>query len=180
MEFQKIFKQRYVTFGNRGGKKLSTFSYITRSTQWRPRDYIQYIKICVSRALEQDKLYVTSEIVKEADDKFSEYLKQEIIDEVFSVIPQINETLSILSIIRKQTFNPSIFLDEYKKEVENGNIEDKGAENVLKIMFEYNIIGNQPSMKGQLVFKYIFKDAKFNLKENMCIHRGLFKALQIF
>lgn len=179
-EFNKIFKLKSISTGNRKSNKMSVFSYMARSTQWRPRDFIKYIKICVEETIKRNGNTVTIDIIKLADAKFSDYLKQEIIDEIFPVLPEINKILPIFSAIRKQSFNPSLFIEEYNKEVSKQAIQDIGAENVLGILFNYNIIGNIPSMKGQYLFKYAYADARFNLKENIVVHRGLYKALQIF
>ena len=59
-------------------------------------------------------------------------------------------------------------------------IQNRGAEKVLKILFEYSVIGNAPSIKNQSIYKYEKNNARFNFKEQIIIHRGLFKALQIF
>ncbi|MDE5592421.1 MAG: hypothetical protein K2I75_00545 [Clostridiales bacterium] len=179
-EFNKIFKVKSISTGNRKSNHMSVFSYMARSTQWRPRDFIKYIKICVEEARRRHLELVTSDIIKLADAKFSDYLKQEIIDEIFPVLPDIHKILPIFSAIRKQSFNPNIFIEEYNKEVSKNSIQDMGAENVLGILFNYNIIGNVPSMKGQNLFKYSYADARFNLRENIVLHRGLYKTLQIF
>jgi len=179
-EFNKIFKLKSISTGNRKSNKMSVFSYMARSTQWRPRDFIKYIKICVEETTRRNLNSVTIDVIKQADAKFSDYLKQEIIDEIFPVLPDINKILPIFSAIRKQSFNPCLFIEEYNKEVSKKAIQDMGAENVLGILFNYNIIGNMPSMKGQYLFKYAYADARFNLKENIVLHRGLYKALQIF
>ena len=68
--------------------------------------------------------------------------------------------------------------DERKKK---GVIQnDKNAEAILKILFEHSVIGNVPSINNQAIFKYEKNSAKFNFKENIIIHRGLYKVLQIF
>ena len=87
--------------------------YSTRSTHWRPRDYIHYISQCSKIALQKGNTNITSPIVKEADKEFSEYLKGEIIDEIFAVLPDINQILATLSQIRKQTFSPTTFIETY-------------------------------------------------------------------
>ncbi|MDE6200600.1 MAG: hypothetical protein K2M47_01795 [Clostridiales bacterium] len=179
-EFNKIFSVKSISTGNRKSNHMSVFSYMARSTQWRPRDFIKYIKICVEETRRRHLNYVTSDIIKLADSKFSDYLKQELIDEIFPVLPDIDKILPIFSAIRKQSFNPNIFIEEYHKEVSKNAIQDIGAENVLGILFNYNVIGNVPSMKGQYLFKFSYADARFNLKENIVLHRGLYKTLQIF
>ena len=107
-------------------------------------------------------------------------MKNEIIDEIYAVLPEYEEIFSILSLIRKQTFNPSEFVERYDQKVKDGVIVDRGAEKVLKLLFDYSVIGNDPSIKHQIIFKYEKESAKFNFKENIIVHRGLYKALQIF
>ena len=51
---------------------------------------------------------------------------------------------------------------------------------MLKILFDFSVIGNDPSIKHQAIFKYEKESAKFNFRENIIVHRGLYKALQIF
>ena len=123
---------------------------------------------------------VDPKIVREVDNEFSEYMKNEIIDEIYAVLPEYEEIFSILSLIRKQTFNPSEFVERYDQKVKDGVIVDRGAEKVLKLLFDYSVIGNDPSIKHQIIFKYEKESAKFNFKENIIVHRGLYKALQIF
>lgn len=177
MIWSKVFPHRYVIMGHQGHNRMATFDYITRSTHWRPRDYIHYITQCSKLALYKGNENIISPIVKEADKEFSEYLKGEIIDEIFAVLPNINQILSILSQIRKQTFSPVEFVQAY---VTTYSASEEEAQRILLQLFEHGIIGNQPSMKGQQIFKYQYPNALFNFNENIIIHRGLYKALQIF
>lgn len=64
--------------------------------------------------------------------------------------------------------------------VEEGQIPDRGAQAVLKLLFEFSVIGNVPAIKNQAIFKYEKDTARFNFRENIIVHRGLYKALQIF
>ncbi len=175
--WDKLFIHKYVHMGNRARNRMHTFDYITRSTQWRPRDYIHYITQCSKIALSKDLGVITAPIVREADREFSEYLKGEILDESFAVLPNIEEVLSVFSKIRKQTFAPSIFIQTY---VETFSASEDEAKMVLLQLFDHSVIGNQPSMKGQQIFKYQYPNALFNYNENIIIHRGLYKTLQIF
>ena len=118
--------------------------------------------------------------IKDADSPFSEYMRQEIIDEIYSVLPEYEEIFAILSTIRKQTFHPKEFVKIYDQKVSKGELKNRGAELVLKILFEFSIIGNVPSVRTRSIFKYENESARFNFKENIQVHRGLYKALQIF
>jgi hypothetical protein len=160
---------------------MDIYSYIERSTEMRPRDFIQYIKECVSLNEQKNQsLLISPWVVKDADDSFSEYLKNETIDEVFAVLPEIDEIFGLLSTIRKQSFTFEIFKKEYENLRKENPKLPKDMKYVLLTLFDSGVIGNLPSMKGQSIFKFSTKNARFNFKENMVIHRGLFKALQIF
>lgn len=159
---------------------MDIFSYIERSTEMRPRDFVQYIKECVSIAKEKSEYPISPKTVRSADDNFSEYLKGETIDELFPVLPEIDEVLGLLSTIRKQSFNFSTFESEYNSLVERGVIPKRDIREVLLLLFDAGVIGNQPSMKGQTIFRFSKNKPRFNFNETMIIHRGLYKALQIF
>lgn len=175
-----IFSSQPVFMGNMQHRKMDIFSYIARSTQLRPRDFIHYIKECAALAKEKNEYPISASTVKRVDNFFSEYLKQEIVDEIHPVLPDIEHVFAILSQVRKQTFPSDIFSAAYKDYIKRFKLQDVGAEYILLTLFNFSVIGNQPSMKGQTIFKYEKKNARFNYHENVMIHRGLFKALQIF
>jgi len=178
--WRQIFGSGKLGYGLRKYKSMSSFEYILRSTQNRPRDFIKYFQECAKQALNSNTLLVTPKLVREADNEFSEYMKREIIDEMYAVLPEYEDIFSILSLIRKQTFKPSEFVEKYEQMVDDRLITDRGAEKVLKLLFDFSVIGNVPAIKNQAIFKYEKESAKFNFKENIIVHRGLYKALQIF
>ena len=128
-------------------------------------------------ALKRNEDVILAQNIKEVDRNFSEYLRKEIVDEIYPVLPNIADVFAIFSQIRKQTFNPKDFISAYTSSY--GKTEDEARDILLKL-FDHGIIGNQPSMKGQQIFKYQHLEALFNFNENIIIHRGLYKALQIF
>ena len=113
-----------------------------------------------------------STILPEAHREFSEYLKGEIVDEIFAVLPDINQILSTLSQIRKQTFSPTTFIQVYSSTY---SVSENVAKIILRQLFEHGVIGNQPSMKGQPIFKHEYPNALFNFNENMIIHWGFIR-----
>lgn len=178
--WNKIVINQEVKMGNKQNSKMSSIDYILRSTHNRPRDIIKYLKEASKITTRNGYVKIGPDQIKKADDSFSEYMKQEIIDEIYSVLPEYNEIFSILSIIRKQTFKPTEFVKVYQEKVRNQNLRNRGAEAVLNILFEFSIIGNVPSMNTKSIFKYENESARFNFNESIKVHRGLYKALQIF
>lgn len=178
--WNKLFSKSPVRMGNNKGSKMSIYNYIERSTEMRPRDFVQYIKDCVTISKERKHNIVSPIDVKDADEQFSEYLKSETIDELFAVLPEINDILGLLSTIRKQRFSFSTFEHEYNTLVEQEQVPKRDVKWVLLKLFDAGVIGNQPTMKGQTIFRFSKKLPRFNFNETMIIHRGLFKALQIY
>lgn len=178
--WDKMFSKKPLRTGANKKKAINSFEYMLRSTQNRPRDFIKYFQECAKQVIANDKFRVDQHIIKLADSEFSEYMRNEIIDEIYAVLPEYKEIFAILSLIRKQTFNPQEFVDKYDDMVKEEEIPNRGAEKVLKILFEYSVIGNAPSIKNQSIYKYEKNNARFNFREKIIIHRGLFKALQIF
>jgi hypothetical protein len=122
---------------------------------------------------------VTSDTVRKVDKAFSNYLRNEIVDETQAVIPDINDVLNIFSEIRKQTFSPDLFREVYSERAKQGDFQVKDADMVLRILFHFSVIGNQPRQRHAVVFHYLNKEARFNPNEMIVVHRGLFKSLQI-
>lgn len=176
----KLFDKCMVKMGNRQSRKMEIFKYIERSTEMRPRDFVQYVKECVTLAKKRSEMPISPQTVKDADDIFSEYLKGETIDEIFAVIPEINEILGLLSTIRKQSFQFTTFEHEYNELVKRKVVPKRDVKNILLTLFDSGVLGNQPAMRGQAIFKFSKKSPRFNFNETMIVHRGLYKALQIY
>ena len=176
----RLFSRYKVRMGNRQNRFMSIYDYIERSTEMRPRDFVQYIKECAKLSIERKEEFISPQTVKDADEKFSEYLKAETIDELYSVIPEIDEILGLLSTIRKQSFSFSAFENEYNILVDQKKVPKRDVKWILLKLFDAGVLGNQPTMRGQAIFSFSKKSPRFNFNEPMLIHRGLFKALQIF
>lgn len=175
----KIFSAGKVKYGNKQQRQMSSFDYITRSTQNRPRDYIRYIQVCAEKSLERDDNFIRPNTVKAQDKAFSNYLRSELEDEIHGVIPEIRDILGLFSTLRKQSMSIEQFTQEYKNFTGSGTLPKRDVNFVLEVLFMFSIIGNIPKQSNHPVFKYKNPDARLNFNEKICIHRGLFKALQI-
>lgn len=175
-----IFENSKVSYGDKQSKKIDAFSFIERSTYLRPRDFIQYIQACCANAKEKGKNKISPNIIKFEDRAFSNYLKSEIEDEVFPLLPEIKTIFQILSNLRKWNLKTSEFVDEYKKYLNAGTIKEQNIDYVLDTLYNFSVIGNQhKSIKNVQYFKYMQTNMTYNKEENIVIHRGLFKALRI-
>ncbi len=176
-----VFFAETIAIGNRQEKEVNTFEYISRLAQLRPRDYIEYIRECAELAIKRGEEKISGQVVKYNNKAFSNYLLNEIKDEAHSALPEFDSVIALLPIIRKQVFSSSEFKSAYIAAVEKGNLStSKSSETILELLFEYDVIGNAPKMKGKAVFRYEYPNAKINHNEKIIIHRGLYGALQIF
>lgn len=176
--WHSLFDRAPLNVGNRQGKQISAFDFMSRSTHLRPRDFTKYIQAC-AEATTIGATIIPSVTIKKVDKSFSNYLKRELIDEIHSVIPDISSIFDILSQIRKQTFTHDEFKRVLKQKNTEGTVKEVDSAFVLRILFLFSIIGNQPRQVNQTVFKYINKEASPNFTENFVVHRGLLKSLQI-
>lgn len=174
----KLFDLRPVETGHRQGNRMSAFDFMARSTHLRPRDFTKYIQAC-AEATEVDAGRIAADTVKKVDKTFSNYLKRELTDEIHGVIPDILAVFDVISQIRKQTFSEKEFRSAFERKQKDGAIKESDVGFVIRILFIFSVIGNQPRQVNQTVFRYINRDAEPNFQENFVVHRGLLKALQI-
>ncbi|WP_198292406.1 P-loop ATPase, Sll1717 family [Burkholderia glumae] len=175
-----IFAKAPIVTGGGTGRAISIFDYISRSTFFRPRDYISFIRNCAEGSLRKNPApLIGPQMVRESDLAFSNYLKSEIIDEIQAIIPDIASVLDVISQIRKQTFSRKDFEVAYRRMAKVKRFSEKDPDFVLQVLFLFSVLGNQPKQTNQQVYRYRNKDANLNYSEPLVVHRGLFKALQI-
>ncbi len=175
--WSRIFGERPIGVGSRGKNKISTFDYISRSTLLRPRDFVVYMQNCAEHAV-HDGGIISPYIVKKVDKAFSNYLREELTDELFAILPDIVNIFDTISQLRKWNFSISELEEAYNSQVENGFIQEKNFKFVLQILYMFDVIGNI-TKHGRIVFRYQNKEARLNFNERIVVHRGLFKSLQI-
>jgi hypothetical protein len=83
------FSPDKVRYGFRQKGRIESFDYIARSTLMRPRDFIRYLQVCAESAAREGKTHIDSETVRREDKSFSNYLRNEIEDEVHGLLPDI-------------------------------------------------------------------------------------------
>lgn len=177
--WQKILAGGEVKCGNQKRNHMPVFDYITRSSFLRPRDYIRYLQICAEITNNKHLEKITPAIVADADTAFSNHLRSELQDEIHGVIPDISKILDLFTILRKQTIRIEEFKQVFESASAEGKIKSNDYQFVLQILFHFSVIGNQPKQQTHQIFRYKDKEARLNMKENIIVHRGLYRALQI-
>ena len=158
-------------------KSIDTFEFISRSTLLRPRDFVAYLQGCAKHALDNDEP-ITPSVVRYVDKAFSNYLRQELQDELFAILPDIANIFDAISQLRKWNFSIPELEKAYAQQIEQGFIQEKNVKFVLQVLYLFSAIGNMP-FTGRYVFRYQNREARLNFNERVVVHRGLFKSLQI-
>jgi hypothetical protein len=174
-----IFYREPVPMGTRQSKMMHTFDFIAKSTQMRPRDFIKYIQACAEDTVTNNEPFIFSNTIKQVDKAFSNYLKAEVEDEIQAILPDIPQIFQVLSQIRKWNFTVNEFKAAYDLYVKAGTIKETNVDFVMQTLFNFSVIGNQSRQRQNQFFRYKNKEARINFNENIVVHRGLFKALQI-
>jgi len=176
----RLFFSNGVKVGTSGRKRIHSFEFIARSTLLRPRDFIQYLKSCCEDQLKNEKTTkIAPEIIKKVDKAFSNYFRSELTDEIHGVLPDITTIFDVISQLRKWSFSVKEFLDAYNRQLKRTNLKERDSTFILQVLFLFSVIGNHPRVDRE-VFRYLNKEARFNFDEQVVVHRGLFKSLQIF
>lgn len=176
--WHSVFDDRSVPYAA-GRKSLHSLDFISRSTQGRPRDYIHYLQVCAESQLAVGGGRIDSKTVVNADKTYSNYLKNELTDEIHGVIPDISNVFRVLSQIRKWILSPEEFTKVFEGYVAKQQIRTNDAGFVLQTLFYFSVIGNVSRNHNVHIFRHEHPEAVFNFNENIVIHRGLMKALQI-
>lgn len=175
-----IFDYRPVPMGNRQQREMKSYDFIERSTQLRPRDFIKYVQACAENTLEGNwsNYLIHPKTIKWVDKAFSNYMKDEIIDEIHPIIPDIQSVFQVFSQIRKQVLSIDEFKELYNEYLDSGTVREANINLVLQTLYDFSVIGNE--MKNhRSIFRYMNREARLNFSENITIHRGLYKSLQI-
>lgn len=161
-------------------KSIGSFDYITRSTHLRPRDYIRFLQVCAEETLNLGREKIAKQTIKFVDRAFSNYLRDEIVDEIYPILPDISEILQIISNLRKWVFGVDEFKKEYLKYLKAKTVQEENVDFVLDQLYKFSVLGNQSKYRvDTLYFKYLHTNMTLNRQEKLVVHRGLFKALQI-
>jgi cold shock CspA family protein len=155
------------------------FTYIQHRTFSRPRDYIQFIKICCERAIQQNKLFIDQKLVSECLGKFSNSIRGEIENEIFPEMNCIHEALNCIRLIGKSKFNLNKYREKFNYLQETGKIpKEATAEKCLDTLFEFNLIGNI-SDRGKVIFISQNSSTPFSPFEDILLHKSLRASLGV-
>lgn len=176
--YKKVYLRDTVRVNSRRSERRSAFRYILSRTLMRPRDVVSYVRECARTVAEWDISTATPEAMRQSEKRYSQRFRQEFIDEIQSVLPNIADMFDLISTVRKQVFDIKELSDVYNT-YSKYNKSTADFPTVMKILYHFSVLGNQPAQESARVFKYENPSTKLNMREKVCLHRGLHKSLEI-
>ncbi|KFG90780.1 putative ATPase [Sphingobium herbicidovorans NBRC 16415] len=178
--FPRILQHKTVNLNS--NRIVNVFDFIYELTHSRPRDFVRFLRDCAKSSIEQGHKLITSDTVRGIDSEYSNHLRQELINEVSGVIPDINNILSVIGATHNQRFSPDKFIElieNYAKSNDCDNYtKNLGPLYIAKILFHFSIIGNAPRSSGNRpVYKFQREYLTLNNNEPIVVHRGLLRTL---
>jgi energy-coupling factor transporter ATP-binding protein EcfA2 len=176
--YNTLFSTDTIRYGQNSRRRRTVLKHIFSKTLMRPRDVVSYLRECASIASERNEARITAEIIRDAEEAYSQRFRNELVDEIQSIMPYIPQVFDLLATMRKQIFTFSEFHQSYDN-VKNDFKDALSFDEMCMVLFHFSVIGNQPSQMNARIFKYQRPGAKINFGEQGIVHLGLLKGLQI-
>ncbi|HEX7869853.1 MAG TPA: hypothetical protein VF455_07040 [Chryseobacterium sp.] len=180
-ELESIFENKEMR------QRAKPLNYIIKRTMMRPRDIIAFL----SRVLDamHDKAndpfgdsvvqfsHIDADSIYNAEPGYSEWLKQEILDEWSVQNPVITELLNSL----RNNSSTNFTGDELEKELRKLRPVTKSLEifDFLKFLFDNSIIGFKLGSSPEWRFKCFYPSQGFVASSEYRVHEGLVRALNL-
>ena len=145
-----------------GGKMRGSqakIHHLLARTLLRPRDVIQFLNeaLAVAKLRSDSILHFSNEDINGCREKYSEYLKEELNDEIVPHWPEWNEALQACSKTQTVTFKKEDFVKSYSALKSGSN--PYTAEEALEQLYRFSIVGYlQPSAGGGSTWSFRYAD----------------------
>ena len=174
------------------GVHPTKYAYVLDHTFLRPRDMIEFcnctLNVYKHRLKDKNELAqqnkFSSEDIYSARLEYSEYLYNEIVDEIYQQYPDYAVYFEILRSIGYQLFSRAAFFEAY--ELWKERLKPlKPADEILEHLFEISVIGFARDLadglsKARYIFRYMDSTAHFNrFYEHFSVHWGLTGFLEL-
>ncbi len=175
--FDAPFKELWYEWFPRSVDGLPSFEFVIQNTRYLPRDLISFFREMqkLGKKPPFDRIDVLSAL-----NNYSDWFLQELSDALVGLINE-NIRIELPHIISDLGYIFS-FKDLKNKLEEYGFIEDENsAENIAREMFNTSWIGNRWYVGNKIRYAWRHRklNSKINLRQEMVVHKGLRKALNL-
>lgn len=95
--WDKVFQHKYIAVGTNKKHQQKTFDFMHALTHSRPRDFVRLMKECARSSIEQGHRKITSDTIRGIEVDYSGHLRQELVNEISGVIPDIERMFTELA-----------------------------------------------------------------------------------
>lgn len=163
------------------------FDYLLLRTMMRPRDLIKFLDLVREEMIgrrgnpfekeEVSESHLECEAIYNVEPSYSAWLREEIIDEWGSQLPEIRKILDALSMIGSTVFTSSEFAESLGKIGLDSS--PMSVMERLRFLFDNSIIGFKVGKSQQWRFKCFMQTQGFIDSEQYKVHDGLIRALNL-
>lgn len=154
---------------------------IERRSYGRPRDVVAYLRIAARHAIQNDEAQISAQTLKSIERAYSQYLIDDLIDELHTKLPDIQKVLSIVSSNGTASLHyneVSARLAAAMKEF-SGHTQALGAGGIIDVLVNASILGKQLPVENRQEFRYQNRFIRVEPKDKLYIHRGLHGGLMV-
>ncbi|HTF66715.1 MAG TPA: hypothetical protein VK638_28930 [Edaphobacter sp.] len=156
-------------------------SYLLKRTMQRPRDIIAFCNSCREAAMREGHTRIETKDIYEGEVEYSRHIYNELVDEMHK---QIVDHASLFKAVRLLGYTHFRFADwasTFKKI--NPGADDLEAEQKLKVLFDYGIVG-VPKIGGKgggTSFEFVYQDRYLDPRFDgeLVLHPALRKQLDL-
>lgn len=163
--------------------RQSKYQHICDRTFLRPRDMIKFCNEILERykvSTPASKRF-DNDCIHKARDAYSEYLLNEIDDEIAKHVPQYKEYIEVIKTVGKEKFDIESFSAALTK---RPKVEDNQALTALEYLFDFSIIGylKPGGREGGSEWVWRYKDSRARFDPNAAsfrVHPGFKEVLDL-
>jgi len=156
---------------------IAPFNYLVKRTFLRPREVIQFLQECQKRS-PAGALEITKDVIREAEERYSNWKVDDLKQEYRRVFPQIDELIEALRQTQHRHDSVESFTDLL--EARASTLCDAfGTREVMKRLFDASIIGVRLGNAGSPRFRCEDADLLLPNTGSVYVHQSLYKGLSI-
>jgi hypothetical protein len=164
--------------------RQTKYNHICDRTFLRPRDMIKFCnEVLLSYQQQRDSAddRFDNESVHAAREAYSEYLLNELDDEIAKHVPRYKEYLEVLKALGTTQFSAEQFREAWAR---RASLSDASPDDGLSELFEFSVVGYlKPGGRGggsEYVWRYLDPRARFNVEADVYrVHAGFKEALDL-
>jgi hypothetical protein len=156
---------------------IAPFNYIVKRTFLRPREVIQFLQECISRA-GHAATEITKDAIRQAEDKYSVWKVGDVKQEYRRLHPLFEQLIEAL----RQGFHRYDSIGEFEAHLRErvpDVLEKLGARRAMELLFDASVIGVRLGNAGSPRFKCEDSDLVLPASGGVYIHQSLIKGLNL-